>query len=60
MITMKVYGLTWTDADGTAQASGVGYEMPSAKDRKKRLGGGGSTDIEIVEVKLGERIEPKG
>ncbi|MET7826831.1 hypothetical protein ABZT23_19345 [Streptomyces sp. NPDC005386] len=58
-ITMKIYGLTWTDADGTAQASSIGYDMPSAKDRKKRLEAEGSKEVEIVEVKPGERLQPK-
>ncbi|MFD9400308.1 hypothetical protein ACFWA4_16045 [Streptomyces sp. NPDC060011] len=53
---MKIYGLTWTDADGTGQASGDGYDMPSAKDRKKRLEAEGSTCIGIVEIRPGERL----
>jgi hypothetical protein len=57
-ITMKNYGLTWTDADGTKQASGVSYDKASAEDRKKRLEADGATGIEIVEVKPGERLQP--
>ncbi|MER7983577.1 hypothetical protein [Streptomyces sp. NPDC095817] len=47
------------DADGKAQAASVGYDMVSAKDRKKRLEVEGSTDVEIIEVKPGQRLEPK-
>lgn len=58
-ITMKNFGIRWTDPDGTAQASGVSYDKASAEDRKKRLAAAGATDIEIVEVKPGERLQPK-
>jgi len=59
-ITMKNYGIRWTDPDGTAQASGVSYDKASAEDRKKRLVAAKCEDIEIVEVKPGERLQPKG
>ncbi|WP_406369738.1 hypothetical protein OG788_07945 [Streptomyces sp. NBC_00647] len=59
-ITMTSFGLTWTDPDGTAQASVVSYDRASADDRKARLEAGGATDVEIVEIKPGERLQPKG
>ncbi|MFG3170535.1 hypothetical protein [Streptomyces sp. NPDC048200] len=58
-ITMKSYGIRWTDPDGTKQASSVSYDKASAEDRKKRLEAEGATDIAIVEVKPGERLQPK-
>ncbi|MFD6490702.1 hypothetical protein [Streptomyces sp. NPDC060188] len=58
-ITMKSYGLRWTDPDGTPRAAGVSYDEGSAEDRKKRLEGDGATGVEIVEVKAGERLQPK-
>jgi hypothetical protein len=52
-------GIRWTDPDGTPQAAGVSYDKASAEDRKKRLVAAKCEDIEIVEVKPGERLQPK-
>jgi hypothetical protein len=59
-ITMHSYGLTWTDRDGTARASGVSYDQASAEHRKGELETAGATDVEIVPVTPGERLQPKG
>ncbi|MCX4816796.1 hypothetical protein OG601_47620 [Streptomyces sp. NBC_01239] len=59
-ITMKSYGLTWTDPDGTPRAAAVAYDKVSADDRKGDLEKGGATDVEIVAVKPGELPAPKG
>lgn len=56
---MESYGLTWTDADGKARASAVGYDETSAGRRKKELEDAGATDIEIVPVRPGELPEPR-
>lgn len=59
-IAMQSFGLTWTDRDGTARASGVSYDKASAKDRKRDLEEAGATAVEIVPVTPGERLQPKG
>lgn len=59
-ITMTNYGLTWTDPDGTPRAASVSYDKASAEDRKKRLVAAKCKDIEIVETKPGERLQPAG
>ncbi|MFF4552676.1 hypothetical protein [Streptomyces sp. NPDC001422] len=59
-ITMKNFGIRWTDPDGTPRAAGVSYDRGSADDRKKRLTAAKCDNIEIVEVKAGERLQPKG
>ncbi|MFJ4925241.1 hypothetical protein [Streptomyces sp. NPDC088736] len=59
-ITMHSYGLTWTDRDGTARASGVSYDQASAEHRRDELDKAKATDIEIVPVTPGERLQPKG
>ncbi|MFF2101007.1 hypothetical protein [Streptomyces sp. NPDC058202] len=59
-ITMKNFGLRWTEPDGTPRAAVVSYDKGSAEDRKKRLTAAKCKDIEIVEVKPGERLQPKG
>lgn len=57
---MKNHGITWTDADGVPQASGVSYDKPSAEQRKSRLEGEGATDVTVVETKPGELPQPQG
>ncbi|MFB7244670.1 hypothetical protein ACFCYX_19680 [Streptomyces populi] len=57
---MKNYSLTWTDPDGTPRAAAVSYDQASADDRKARLEAAGATDVEIVETKPGELLNPKG
>lgn len=57
---MKNYGLTWTDPDGAPRAAAVSYNKASADDRKQRLEAAGAIDVEIVETKPGERLQPKG
>lgn len=58
-ITMKSYGITWTDPDGTPRAAAVSYDQASAGDRKAELEKAGAKDIEIVPVKPGELPAPK-
>lgn len=58
-ITMKSYGITWTDPDGTPRAAAVSYDQASADDRKAELEKAGATDVEIVPVKPGELPVPK-
>ncbi|MFD1277485.1 hypothetical protein [Streptomyces kaempferi] len=59
-ITMHSYGLTWTDPDGTPRASGVSYDQASADHRRDELEASGATDVAIVPVTPGERLQPKG
>jgi hypothetical protein len=58
-ITMKNYGIRWTDPDGTPRASAVSYDQSSADHRKTRLEADGATDVEIAETKPGELLKPK-
>ena len=58
-ITMKSYGITWTDPDGTPRAAAVAYDQSSAGDRKAELEKAGATDVEIAPVKPGELPTPK-
>lgn len=58
-ITMKNFGLTWTDSDGRPRASAASYDKGSAEDRKERLEDDGATDVRIVETKPGERLQPQ-
>ncbi|MEU0785713.1 hypothetical protein ABZ341_29525 [Streptomyces sp. NPDC006173] len=58
-IAMKNSGIRWTNADGTPEAAGISYDRASADDRKKRLIAEKCKDVEIVEVKPGERLQPK-
>ncbi|MFF9090768.1 hypothetical protein ACF1BE_31160 [Streptomyces sp. NPDC014991] len=44
-ITMRNYGLTWTDADGVAHASAVAYDKPSGERQKQTLQDAGCTDV---------------
>ncbi|MFF2128683.1 hypothetical protein ACFVW1_25490 [Streptomyces olivochromogenes] len=37
--------LTWTDHDGTRQASAVSYDKTSAEQRKQQLEGAGRTNM---------------
>ncbi|MFD7980249.1 hypothetical protein [Streptomyces sp. NPDC059071] len=43
----KTYRVRWTQ-DGQERESQVGYDQPSAEQRKKRLEEEGVTDVEIV------------
>lgn len=56
---MKNYGLTWTDTAGHKRASVTGYDKISAEDRKRRLADDGASDVRIVEIKPGERLQPQ-
>lgn len=58
-IAMKSFALTWTDTDGTPQASAVSYDQASAEHRKTELEKAGATNVESVPVKPGELPEPK-
>ncbi|MFF1604209.1 hypothetical protein ACFVYV_43490 [Streptomyces mirabilis] len=58
-ITMENFGLTWTDPDGTARTSGVSYDQANASHRKQELEDAHAEDVEIVETKPGERLQPK-
>ncbi|MEU3862639.1 hypothetical protein AB0F03_35885 [Streptomyces sp. NPDC028722] len=58
-ITMRNYGLTWTDADGVARASAVAYDKPSGDRQKQTLKDAGCTDVELVEVKPGTLPNPQ-
>lgn len=55
---MKNYGLTWTDTAGRKRASVTGYDKTSAEDRKQRLEDEHASDVRIVEIKPGERLQP--
>ncbi|KAB1979449.1 hypothetical protein [Streptomyces triticiradicis] len=59
-ITMKNYGLRWTDSDGIPRSAAVSYDEASANGRKKRREADGATDVEIVETEPGELAQPKG
>ncbi|MER7720848.1 hypothetical protein ABTX99_28550 [Streptomyces flaveolus] len=59
-ITMRSYGFTWTDADGTPRASAVVYDEISADRRREDLEKAGATGIERVDVKPGELPTPRG
>lgn len=56
---MKNYGITWTDPAGVRRASSVSYDKTSANHRKQRLEGDGATDVTVVEVKPGQRLQPQ-
>ncbi|MFF9206321.1 hypothetical protein ACF1AE_31880 [Streptomyces sp. NPDC014986] len=58
-ITMRSYGFTWTDTDGTPRASAVAYDEVSADRRREELEEAGASDIERVEVKPGELLAPR-
>jgi hypothetical protein len=58
-ITMKNYGLTWTDPEGVPRSSAVGYDKPSAEKQKKVLEDAGCADVEIVETRPGQLPQPK-
>jgi hypothetical protein len=60
VITMRNYGLTWTDPTGTPRASAVAYDEPSAQYRKAALEREGCTSVEIMAVRPGELPEPRG
>ncbi len=59
-ITMRSYGFTWIDADGTPRASAVAYDEVSADRRREELEEAGATGIERVDVKPGELPTPRG
>lgn len=59
-ITMKNYGLTWTDESGTPRASVTHFDKESAEDRKKKLEADGCTSVKISETKPGEALQPQG
>ncbi|MER6847040.1 hypothetical protein AB0A81_26530 [Streptomyces flaveolus] len=44
-ITMRSYGFTWTDADGTPRAAAVAYDEVSADRRRDELEKAGATGI---------------
>ncbi|WP_037913334.1 hypothetical protein [Streptomyces sp. NRRL WC-3744] len=58
-ITMRSYGFTWTDPDGTPRASAVAYDEASATRRRDELEKAGASDIERVDVKPGELPTPR-
>jgi hypothetical protein len=53
-ITMRSYGFTWIDPDGTPRASAVAYDEVSADRRREELEQAGATGIVRVAVKPGE------
>jgi hypothetical protein len=59
-ITMKNYGITWTDPDGTPRASVSSYDEKSADGRKAELEADGCTKVRIVETKPGQPLQPEG
>ncbi|MEV0220923.1 hypothetical protein [Streptomyces sp. NPDC050704] len=58
-ITMKNYRLTWTDTSGVPRVSVPSYDKASAERRKERLQGDGCTDVQVVETKPGEVLQPQ-
>ncbi|MEF9521239.1 hypothetical protein [Streptomyces sp. RB13] len=58
--TMRSYGFTWTDPDGTPRASAIAYDRVSADRRRKELEQAGVTDIDEVPVRPGELPTAKG
>ncbi|MFF8911451.1 hypothetical protein [Streptomyces olivaceoviridis] len=58
-ITMRSYGCTWTDPDGTPRAFAVAYDEASAHRRRDELAKAGATDIGRVDVKPGELPAPR-
>ncbi|MEU1044004.1 hypothetical protein ABZ400_02455 [Streptomyces sp. NPDC005897] len=52
--TMRSYGFTWTDPDGTPRASAIAYDRTSADRRRTELEKAGATDIDEVVVGPGE------
>lgn len=58
-ITMKNYGLTWTDESGTPRASVTHFDKKSAEDRKKKLEAAGGKNVRISETKPGELLQPQ-
>lgn len=59
-ITMKNYGLTWTDTDGTPRATVCSYDKGSAEDRKKKLEAAKCKNVRISETKPGQLLQPQG
>ncbi|MFI1414974.1 hypothetical protein ACH4Y0_34345 [Streptomyces sp. NPDC020707] len=58
-ITMKNFGLTWTDPAGKAWASGVSYDKASAENRQARLVAERCKDVEIIETEPGQVLQPR-
>ncbi len=58
-IKMMNFGLTWTDLEGVHRASAVSYDEVSGERRKQRLEDAGCTDVELVEVRLGQLPQPR-
>lgn len=58
-ITMKSFGLTWTDPDGTPRAAAVSYGESAGQDRRQQLVAGGCTDVELTEIEIGKLPLPK-
>ncbi|MEU5900524.1 hypothetical protein [Streptomyces venezuelae] len=58
-ITMKNYGLTWTDPDGVPRATVCSYDKGSAEDRKKKLEAAKCKNVRISETKPGELLQPQ-
>lgn len=52
--TMRSYGLTWTDPDGTRRASAVAYDTISADRREQELEEAGATSIRRLPVAPGQ------
>lgn len=52
-ITMENWVLTWTDAEGRARGSAVGYDAKSAADEKARLEVAGCTAVVVEKTKPG-------
>jgi hypothetical protein len=58
-ITMKNFGLTWTEPDGVHRASVVAYDKPGAVGRQKELEDAGCSEVEIIETVPGQHPEPR-
>ncbi|WHM30157.1 hypothetical protein OH540_08995 [Streptomyces sp. BPPL-273] len=58
--TMRSYGFTWTDTDGTPRASAIAYDRASADRRRTELETAGASDIVEVAVGPGELPAVRG
>ncbi|MGW0905064.1 hypothetical protein [Streptomyces sp. NPDC002853] len=58
-ITMKNYGLTWTDTDGVARASLCSYDKASAEGQKEKLVAAKCEHVQIHEIKVGQLLQPQ-
>ncbi|MFF4983770.1 hypothetical protein ACFY3O_27425 [Streptomyces sp. NPDC001046] len=52
--TMRSYGFTWTDRDGTRRASAVAYDTISADRREQELEEAGATSTRRLPVAPGQ------